>query len=307
MGIETALLIGGTLAATAASNAGSKGSSQSSTPVDLTPPEFTALRQPVANTLQGLFSGSAGGGGAFPGVSDPSRFVAPAGGMENQVLQQLSGLLQGGGATGTAQQLLQSVLSGQGLSPESNPFLQATIQSAQRPLIEQFQDITLPRLQSDFTAAGQRIQPQGSSAFDRSAALATRGLTNALADISTSLSGQNFQQERDRQTAAITQSSQLQTADIQNTISGLQAVALPRLIEQFGIDRGLEEFNKRIEVVLQALAISQGLTIPTIGNQQQQTGATGGPLEGLGGTFSSIFPQGLATPGGLGPATPPIV
>ncbi len=273
-------------------------SSQTSGPVDVTPPAFKALQQPVADILKNLFGGQLGfAGGSFGGVQDPARFSAPLAGQESQLLTQLGGLFQGGGATGQAQSFLQSVLSGQGLDPASNPFLQATIQSAQRPLIEQFQDITLPRLQSDFTAAGQRIQPEGSSAFDRSAALATRGLTNALGDIATTLSGQNFQQERNRQTQAVTQASQLQTADVQNTIAGLQAVALPRLIEQFGIDRGLEEFNRRIQTVLAAIQLAQGLPLQTIAQESSATSVTKpnivGTLGGIAFGAGGAFPAGV--------------
>ncbi len=48
----------------ALSNMGSEPSSSSQTPVDLTPPEFTALRGPLADVLQALFSqGAASGGG----------------------------------------------------------------------------------------------------------------------------------------------------------------------------------------------------------------------------------------------------
>ena len=43
--------------------------------------------------------------------------------------------------------------------------------------------------------------------------------------------------------------------DVITTIKGLQAVSLPLLIQDHGIDRGLAEFKKRIEVVLRAIII----------------------------------------------------
>ena len=43
--------------------------------------------------------------------------------------------------------------------------------------------------------------------------------------------------------------------DVITTIKGLQAVSLPLLIQDHGIDRGLAEFKKRIEVVLQTIVI----------------------------------------------------
>ncbi len=245
------------------------GSETTQGPTDVTPEAFKALQQPVADILKNLFGGALGfAGGSFPGVTDPSRFTAGQTPQESDLLTRIGSLTGApSGALGEAQSFLQSVLQGQGLSPESNPFLASTISAAQRPLIEQFNDIDLPNLISQFTGAGQRVQPGGSSAFDRAGAIATRGLTNALADISTNLSGQNFQAERQRQTQAATQASQLNTADIQNTIQGLQAVALPRLIDQFGIDRGLEEFNRRITTVLQAIQLAQGLPLQTIAQE----------------------------------------
>lgn len=278
------------------------GQTTSSGPVDVTPEPFKALQQPVADILRNLFSGQLGfAGGQFPGVTDPSRFTAGLAPQETDLLTRIGSLTGAPSpALGEAQNLLTSILQGQGLSPESNPFLAATIASAQRPLIEQFQDIQLPNLISQFTGAGQRVQPGGSSAFDRAGAIATRGLTNALADISTNLAGQNFQAERGRQQQAVTQASQLQTADIQSTIQGLQAVALPRLIEQFGIDRGLEEFNRRITTVLQAIQLAQGLPLQTIA--QEGEGEIKPNIVGTLGTlatggFGALFPGGLTASG----------
>ena len=299
-------------------------------PVDVTPEAFKALQQPIADILRNLIEGQLGfAGGSFPGVggggvtpmgqgtlapeaaarleasgtqlplktgAGANQFTAGLAPQETDLLSRISSLTGApSGALGEAQNFLTSVLQGQGLSPESNPFLAATISSAQRPLIEAFQNIGLPNLISQFTGAGQRVQPGGSSAFDRAGAIASGGLMNALADISTNLSGQNFQAERARQTQAVTQASQLQSADVQNTIAGLQAVALPRLIEQFGIDRGLEEFNRRITTVLQAIQLAQGLPLQTIA--QEGESVTKPNIVGtlLGGAFGSggAFPKGV--------------
>jgi hypothetical protein len=242
-------------------------SQQTSGPVDVTPPQFKALRQPIADLIRQLF-GFAPTSGTFPGATDPSRFSAPLTGTEGSLLNQLGVLGGQPSPTATAgNELLLKTLSGEFLDPASNPFLQATINAATRPLFEQFQDVTLP-----FTAAGQRIGPQGSSAFDRAAAIAQRGLASAVGDVATNIAGQNFQAERGRQQEGIGLGRQLTAQDIQSTISALQAVALPRLIDQFGIDKAGEEFNNRINVVLQALAIAQGLPV-TIAQESQGTSA----------------------------------
>ncbi len=246
------------------------GQTVTSSPEDL----FARLMNPQEAGAGGA-AGSMGGAGPAPGTG-------AAGGMDPSLT-----------STNAAQGLLQQTLQGQFLSPESNPFLAAQIQSAQRPLIQQYQDVTMPRLQGNFTAAGQRTQPEGSSAFDRSAALATRGLFDSLGDISAKMTGQNFQAERARQVEAVTQSSQLRGQEVQNTIQSLQAAALPRLIEQFGIDRGLEEFNSRMNVILQAIQLAQGLPLFAQGQTgTQQTNANIAPLfNAIGDTLENIdFP-----------------
>ncbi len=279
---------------------GGSSSSQRQETRETTADPFKALQGPLAAVLRSLFGGAGGaqqgaaGGGAFTGMGDTSQFTAPISGGEQSLVDRIGALTSGGGAVGDANNLLSQTLGGQFLSPESNPFLQATIQAAQRPLLEQFQDVTLPGLSSAFTAAGQRTQPGGSSAFDKAKAIESRGLFNALGDISTKLAGENFQAERARQVQAVTQAGQLSTQEINNTISGLQAVALPRLIEQFGIDKGLQEFNQRIDTVLKAIQLAQGLPLFTQGSFGQFSSDTNPNIAG-----SIIDGIGVAFPGGV--------
>ena len=241
---------------------------QTATPTDVTPPEFAALRGPLADALRALLSPPTFQGG------DPSTFAVGPTDLENTLLQRIGQLSSGGSALrqqATGQ--LSDVIGGQFLDPASNPFLQATINAATRPLLEQFQDVTLPRLQGDFTAAGQRTQPGSSSAFDRAAALAQRGLASAVGEVASGIAGQNFQQERGRQQEAVTQATQISQQDIQNTIEGLRAAALPRLIEQFGVDQGLAQFNERLQTILQAIAGASGLPVTAFETTAQGTSA----------------------------------
>ncbi len=273
---------------------------QTSSPTETTPEAFKALQGPIADVLKLLFGGMGGaqagaaGGGAFTGVGDTSQFVSPITGNEQMLVDRISSLLGGGGINEEAKGLLSQTLSGKFLDPASNPFLQATIEAAQRPLLEQFRDVTDPGLRGAFTAADQRVQGEGSSAFARARAIESRGLFSALGDISTNIAGQNFQQERARQVQAITQSGPLSAQEINSTIQGLQAVALPRLIEQFGIDRGLEEFNRRIDTVLKAISLAQGLPLFAQGQVSTGTSSTspnifGTLISGLGVAFPKGF------------------
>lgn len=234
-----------------------------SRPSDVTPTSVANLRDvTVVPGLEGLIGGPLEqGGGAAP------QGVAPLSAGEQQLLSQILGSF---GPDTAKNQLLEQTLTGQFLPGQEggNPFLNAAIQAAQRPTLQGLEETLTRALPGRFTQAGQFIQPTGSSAFDRAAAISTRGAADALADIATNISNAAFESERGRQQQAIG----LQQAEVDNAVQGLQAAALPRLIEQFGIDQGLEEFNRRIDTVLQALAISAGIPLQTVGQVSQSSG-----------------------------------
>lgn len=254
------------------------GSSKSkSTPQDMTPEAFKALAGPVAAQLRNLFS--TGGGPTFEGVptvaSGNNPFAAPVGQNESDILARLMGNLDASSAsTGASRDLLTRTMSGAFLpgADGANPFLGAAIEAAQRPLIEAFQREIIPNLRTSFTRAGQFIQPGQSSPFEEAAAIASSGLANSLADIGTKIGFQAFDAERGRQQTAATQLPQIEQAEIESTINVLQQQALPRLVEQFGIDRGLEEFRRRVDVLLQALGIGAGAAAPTVANASKSSG-----------------------------------
>jgi hypothetical protein len=239
---------------------------QTSGPTEVTPQIFRELREPVAGQLTGLIGDPlAQGGGAFG-----QPFAVGQSPLEAALLGRVGEAFTGPQTGPAAQELLMKTLQGGFLGPESNPFLRAAIESAQRPVLEGLTETLGRVLPGRFTQAGQFTQPGGSSAFDRAAAIATRGAGQSLADISTNLSFANLEQERGRQQEAV----RLSQEDVTQTIEGLKAAALPRLIEQFGVDRALEEFNARITRVLEALQIATGVPLINIAQQSQQTGTT---------------------------------
>lgn len=204
---------------------------------------------------------------------------------------------------------------------QQNPFLQAAIEAAQRPTQQALEETLSRTLPGRFTQAGQFVQPQGSSAFDRAAALATRGASDSLADIATNMSYQaydanaqrqfeaqqatqaqqaeaaaqelerrgqfeeaartrqaaateselnrNAQQqeaERQRQQEAALAQPGVSSQEINNLLANLQAQALPRTIQDLGIERGLEQFNNQVNALLSTLGITAGVTRPVVGN-----------------------------------------
>lgn len=238
---------------------GGSNQTSSSAPVNMTPAPDAALQAPLANTLQTLMTT---GGPTYTGP-----LTTPATANENTLLQQLmtTDPTAPGSPTST---LLNNTLNGTYLTPQSNPFLQAAITAAQRPTLEGL-DQTLTRdLPGRFTQAGQSVQPQGSSAFDTAAAIASRGTANALGDIATNMSYQNYNDERNRQQAAIPMSQQ----QVATTIQNLQAQALPRLIQENGIDRGLQLFQQQSQQLLSILGLTAQVAAPVVANSSTSTG-----------------------------------
>lgn len=251
----------------------------SSKPKDMTPPTLAGLREPFANVLKSLF-GQGGVSDPLAGIptSGQNVNVAPIAANEQAILDQL---MSSSGPNATAQDLLTKTLQGNFLpgQPGSNPFLQEAIKAAQRPTFEGLTETLTRALPGRFTQAGQFINPQGSSAFDYAARLAAKDAGQTAADIATTMSFGGYEAERGRQQGAI----QLSQQDVDTTIKNLQAQALPRLIQDLGITRGVEEFKTRVDMLLKALQVATGAPLVTVANQSQQTG---GLLPALGSILS---------------------
>lgn len=261
--------------------------------------DIGANEQALLNQLMGLTNGTGGGSTTAGPNSEALDYLSKV--MQGQFmgpnatpasLQQFAQMLQGAQQTTGYQ------------ANEANPFLNAAIEAAQRPTLQGLEETLSRTLPGRFTQAGQFTQPQGSSAFDRAAAIASRGAGDAMADIATNLSfatmeaerGRQFeaqegarkresealtgelqrifqgqQGERDRQNEAAGLTSQVKAQEVDTLVKNLQAQALPRLIEEFGIERGMEVFNNRMNGLLSALGITAGVTQPTIAQQSKST------------------------------------
>lgn len=258
---------------------------------DITPSQFRNLRGPTAGALQGILEG-----GGVPAFEGP--MFAPITGTEQNLVDQIGQMAgQRSELTDAARQQMQQTISGANLSPESNPFLAQTIDAASRPIIENFEQDTLPGLRSLFTRSGQQVQNLGSSPFAEALARERVGVANALGDVGTEIAGQNFQAERSRQQQATQAAPQFDRAELDRVVQGLQSVALPRMIEQLGIDRGLEEFRRRQQSLLQAIQAAGSLgspqTVQTPGTQGS-TGLVGGLATGIAGGAGGPIGEGIA-------------
>ena len=235
---------------------------------DLTPFEFASKRGFVADTLAGQARGN------VPGIDGP--FVAGITQGEKAGLNAFQQASFGPGGIGSsADSTLQGILSG-----SQSPELQNVIDAAIRPVLENAELQEL-RDRSQFTGSGQKIQ--GSSAFAEDRMRSLRDTQRQVGDISSQIAFQDFQQ---RQAAQI-QAAGLVSARLNDQREAISTLALPRLIEQLGIDKGNEELARRMQVIQESLLTLGDLGRPTLGqfsrsdSQKFETATQGGA--GLGG------------------------
>ena len=224
-------------------------------PTTATGPQFEATGD-VSDILRGV-------------PTAPGPLVADIAPGEQAVLDQLLARASGE-PTGVAQNLLAETIGGAflpGAEGGGNPFLESAIEAAQRTSLRGLEETLSRTLPGRFTQGGQFIQPQGSSAFDRAAAVATEGVGAEISDIASELSFAGFEAERGRQQAAASELPQVSATEVNTLIQNLQAQALPRLIEQLGLDKGTEAFNKQMNDLLQVLALTTNATQPVIAQE----------------------------------------
>lgn len=250
-----------------------------SKPVDMNPAAFKDLQMPFADALKSLFGGSPSTLFNIPQsqAAQSDQMAAPITGNETQLLTQLMGSGMG------RQNYLESAIGGNFLPGQAgqNPFLDAAIRAAQTPTLQGLTETLSRTLPGRFTAGGQFTQPKGSSAFDRAAAVATEGAARTMGDIATNMSFQGYEAERGRQQQAVALSQQ----EVQTTVENLKAQGLPRLIQDLGIERGLQEFNVRMSALMQALGIMGQTAAPKVASQSKQDpNIIGTILGGIKGT-----------------------
>lgn len=275
---------------------GASRSSSSSSPVDMTPGQFERLRRPLVDQLLGFMENG------FPQYEGP--MTADMTGQEEDLLGQIGNFGNSdpyNSLLGTARRPV-APLARPGETAQTvdrlgfgensaNPFLNRAIRAATRPITQQLTETLDRALPGRFTQAGHFVQPQGSSAFDRAAAIATRGAAQEMGDISSDMSFQSFDAERDRRAALIeqergrefetrenalnrkveaaTRAPAVQAQEVNTVIDRLSASALPRMIEEMGIERGIAAFNDRITNMLASLGLTSATSRPVIANSSE--------------------------------------
>jgi hypothetical protein len=106
-----------------------------------------------------------------------------------------------------------------------NPYQQAAIASASRPIFQQYEQQVLPGITSMFSGAGR----YGSEAMGRSLGQATEATARALGDVGTQIAYSGYEAERGRQQQAM--AGQLQAATLAPQIYGQQFLPSQQLAQ----------------------------------------------------------------------------
>lgn len=263
-------------------------SKATSTPINFTDSSLQGLNPILAAALKttlGSFSGQQTNAGN-PGTATPTP-QAPVTGQEQDILNSIGSSVGGGTARAG---YINDVLSGKYLptGDNSNPFVSAAITAASRPALDALTQTLTRDLPGRFTANGQMIQSNtngqgGSSAFDRAAALATQSTSNMLTDIASKIGSDAYTNERNQQT----QAASLDQNEVNTAINALSASALPRLIQQNGLDQGLALFQQQTQNLLALLKTIGAVGSPTLANQSESTATK------ENGIIPALFPKGL--------------
>ena len=240
---------------------------------DYTPSEYVRLRGITESTLRDIIE--SGGGERYSGP-----FVAPLTPTEEEQLLLLNELQLPSDNLLAAEGLIGDVIGGDYLTPDSNPFLRSYVSAAQEQVREAY-DADNEARRAMFARAGHRL-PE-SSPFAMAQVEASGEFAEALSDIATQVYSGAYDAERERQGQYIELQQSLDAQRWQIAVQNLEAQALPRMIDQMGIDRALEEFYRRQELLAQALGIAGQLSAPTLGYTTRGSGDSAGWGIGSGG------------------------
>jgi hypothetical protein len=183
-----------------------------------------------------------------------------------------------------------STQSGAYLTPQSNPYLEATFNAAAAPVTQQFRDATEPGIQAEFARAGSF----GGSAQNQAEGIAQQNLGNTLQNLATNIYGGNYQQERQNQirqqglVPGLLDATFTPAQELMN-IGGIQ--------QQFGqqtLDTTLQNLKDQYNWPFQILG-QLGAALPTaVGGSyvSQQTGPNPNAIDPLTGGLAGLLGVG---------------
>lgn len=266
------------------------------------PPAFIQpYLKDAAQQAQNLYR--SGGPSYFPGQT-----VAPFAPATQQGLSTITNLAtQGGQLTPAASSELLGTIQGRGI----NPFLGQAAQAATAPLFEQFQQETIPTLQSIFARSGGT----GGSAEGFGAERAATALGRGVSEQAANLAYQSANQERQNQLNALALAPSLDAARYADANALLGVGAAQQGQTQAEIQAAMDKYN--YEQNLPATQLNQYIAQITgayPGSTTQQSSFTPHPVPSVASSYGSgvlgsgmgalagapLGPFGIAAGGALG-------
>ena len=255
----------------------------------------------------------------FPGQT----YVAPSAQTE-QALAQQEALATGAQSTlQQAQQAYQASLGQIGQTAaggflQGNPYQQAMLAAATRPLTQQFGEQVLPGVASLYSRAGR----YGSGAMERALGGATEAYGRALGDVSANIVGQDYARERGLQQqaqmgqAALAQAAPsfyqqqfLPSQTLAQVGAAREAISAQPLQEQmarfqFGQQQPIQSLMSYLSSVYGTPLAREGQQITQLPENRLMSGLAGTGLGYVGGqalgSFLTNSPFSLTSPSGYG-------
>lgn len=185
-----------------------------------------------------------------------------------------------------------------------SPYRQQVIESATRPLVQQFEQTTLPGISSQFSRAGR----YGSGAMERAVGTATEATGRAIGDIASNIAYQDYANERQRQQQAL--GLQIQSATLAPQIYGQQFLPSQQLaqvgaareaIAAQPLQEAIQRYQFQQQVPYQQLQgfLSSVYGTPMAGSQYAPPAQTNTAASALGGAALGAGIGRLAQQGGV--------
>lgn len=189
-------------------------------------------------------------------------------------------------------------IQGDYLNPDSNPYLQGTIDSANKGLIRNFNTSVIPQLQGAFSGAGR----YGSGLQQQAQNDASYNLLDQMGTNAQNISYGNYNDERGRMTQAIAGAPAYAQADYMDAANLLDVGGQREAIDQQGIDEAMNRYNYEQEAPRNSLADYMGLIQGNYGGTSTSTSRNpnykssssallGGAASGIGLGASLMRPQ----------------
>jgi hypothetical protein len=255
----------------------------------------------------------------FPGQT----YVTPSEATTEAIAQQEALARAQSPSLQAAQQAYQSSLGQIGQTAaggflQGNPYQQAMLQAATRPLTQQFGEQVLPGISSLYSRAGR----YGSGAMERALGGATEAYGRALGDVSANIVGQDYARERGLQQQAqmgqaalaqlapsIYQQQFLPSQTLAQVGAAREAIAAQPLQEQmarfqFGQQQPIQSLMSYLSSVYGTPLSSYGQQTAQLPENRLMSGVTGAGLGYVGGQALGSFiggtPFSLTSPSGYG-------